>query len=48
MTRLGDYTAAIAELETAVEMGYPLVMVAAEPHLEKLKGKPQFAELTDG
>jgi serine/threonine-protein kinase len=48
MTRLGDYAAAMTELETAVEMGYPLVMLAAEPHLERLKDQPQFAALTGG
>lgn len=46
LTRLGDYKTALAELETAVEMGYPLVMLAAEPHLEKIKDQPQFATLT--
>ncbi|MHC4707349.1 MAG: tetratricopeptide repeat protein, partial [Planctomycetota bacterium] len=45
LTRLGEHTAALAELETAVEMGYPLVMLAAEPHLTDLKGKPRFVAL---
>ena len=45
LTRLGEHTAALVELETAVEMGYPLVMLAAEPHLTDLKGKPRFAAL---
>ncbi len=45
LTRMGEHTAALVELETAVEMGYPLVMLAAEPHLTELKGIPRFAAL---
>jgi hypothetical protein len=47
LTRLGEHTAALAELEKAVEMGYPLVMLAAEPHLTDLKGKPRFVALVN-
>ena len=47
LTQLGEHTAALAELETAVEMGYPLVMLAAEPHLTDLKGKPRFVALVN-
>jgi TolB-like protein/tetratricopeptide (TPR) repeat protein/DNA-binding winged helix-turn-helix (wHTH) protein len=46
LTRLEQHDAAIAELETAVEMGYPPVMLATEPHLEGLRPKPRFAALT--
>jgi len=45
LTRLGDRNAAMAKLEIAVEMGYPLVMLAAEPHLSDLKELPQFLAL---
>ncbi len=45
LTRMGEHTAALVELETAVEMGYPLVMLAAEPHLTELKEKPRFVAL---
>ncbi len=46
LTRLEERTAAMEALETAVEMGYPLVMLAAEPHLEVLREQPRFAALT--
>ncbi len=45
LTRQGDRSAALAKLETAVEMGYPLVMLAAEPHLRDLKDRPRFLAL---
>jgi len=45
LTRLGEHTAALVELESAVEMGYPLVMLAAEPHLTELKEQPRFVAL---
>jgi serine/threonine-protein kinase len=48
LTRLGEYTGALSELGIAVEMGYPLVMLAAEPHLEVLRDQPRFAALTGG
>jgi len=48
LTRRGEYTDALSELETAVSMGYPLVMLAAEPHLERLRNQPRFASLTGG
>jgi len=47
LTRMGEHTAALVELETAVEMGYPLVMLAAEPHLTELKEKPRFVALVN-
>lgn len=48
LTRLGDHEAAMAALETAVQMGYPLVMLAAEPQLESLQDQPRFLALTAG
>ncbi len=47
LTRMGEHTAALVELETAVEMGYPLVMLAAEPHLTELQEKPRFVALVN-
>jgi len=47
LSRLGDYAAAAVELETAVEMGYPPGMLAAEPHLKELKEKVEFSALMD-
>jgi TolB-like protein/tetratricopeptide (TPR) repeat protein/DNA-binding winged helix-turn-helix (wHTH) protein len=47
LTRQGQRSAALAELETAVEMGYPLVMLAAEPHLKELKQRPRFLALVN-
>jgi len=46
MTRRGEHTAALTELEVAVEMGYPLLMLAAEPHLASLRDQPRFIALT--
>jgi TolB-like protein/tetratricopeptide (TPR) repeat protein/DNA-binding winged helix-turn-helix (wHTH) protein len=46
LTRLGEHAAALSELEMAVERGYPVVMLAAEPHLEELRGEERFAALT--
>jgi hypothetical protein len=47
LTRQGKRSAALAELETAVDMGYPLVMLAAEPHLKDLKERPRFLALVN-
>jgi len=47
LTRLGERSAALAKLETAVDMGYPLVMLAAEPHLSDLKDRPRFLALVN-
>ena len=46
LTRQGEHTAALEELEIAVEMGYPLVMLAAEPHLAILRDEPRFSAMT--
>jgi tetratricopeptide (TPR) repeat protein/DNA-binding winged helix-turn-helix (wHTH) protein len=45
LTRMGQYTEALSELETAVEMGYPWVMLSAEPHLSDLREQPAFVAL---
>ena len=45
LSRLGEHTGALAELETAVEMGYPWVMLSAEPHLSDLREEPGFVAL---
>ena len=47
LARLGERSEALAKLETAVEMGYPLVMLAAEPHLADLKEGPRFLALVN-
>lgn len=44
-TRLGDLPAATLAIERAVELGYPVVMLAAEPYLEKLQDRKEFQEL---
>ena len=46
LTRQGAQTSALDELEMAVDMGYPLVMLAAEPHLHSLTDHPRFGALT--
>ncbi len=45
LMRRGEHTDALAELETAVEMGYPWVMLSAEPHLSDLREEPRFIAL---
>jgi tetratricopeptide (TPR) repeat protein/TolB-like protein/DNA-binding winged helix-turn-helix (wHTH) protein len=40
--RAGDRDAALKALRLAAEMGYSRQMLAAEPHLEPLRGDPQF------
>jgi TolB-like protein/Tfp pilus assembly protein PilF/DNA-binding winged helix-turn-helix (wHTH) protein len=47
LARLGERNEALAKLETAVEMGYPLVMLAAEPHLADLREGPRFLALVN-
>ncbi len=42
----GDDTALYDDLQAAVQMGYPLKLLAAEPHLGSLRGQPEFAALT--
>ena len=36
---------ALADLETAAAMGYPIKLIAAEPHLESLRNEPRFKAL---
>jgi adenylate cyclase len=45
--RLGDTESALDRLETAVEMGYPRVLIRAEPHLAVLHGSPRFSALVN-
>lgn len=47
-TRRGDLSAATEAIKTAVQLGYPLQMVAAEPHLADLRGEKEFVELLEG
>ena len=44
-TRLGQYDAAIHSLESAVAMGYPSKMLAAEPYLAELRSRDDFQTL---
>jgi TolB-like protein/tetratricopeptide (TPR) repeat protein len=46
-TRLGDTESALDRLEAAVEMGYPRVLIEAEPHLAVLHGSPRFVALVN-
>lgn len=45
--RLGDTESALDRLETAAEMGYPRVLIRAEPHLAVLHGSPRYAALVN-
>ncbi|MEE8108001.1 MAG: tetratricopeptide repeat protein, partial [Gammaproteobacteria bacterium] len=38
---------ALADLETAAAMGYPVKLIAAEPHLESLRNEPRFKALLE-
>lgn len=44
--RAGDTSTVYDDLQAAVAMGYPLKLLAAEPHLRRLRGQPEFAALT--
>ena len=44
--RTGDASAVYDHLQAAVATGYPLKLIAAEPHLAPLRSQPQFAALT--
>jgi tetratricopeptide (TPR) repeat protein/DNA-binding winged helix-turn-helix (wHTH) protein len=44
LAREGDIEGAIAALEVAVDLGYPVAFLAAEPHLEALRSHEDFAE----
>jgi tetratricopeptide (TPR) repeat protein/TolB-like protein/DNA-binding winged helix-turn-helix (wHTH) protein len=48
LARQGEAPAAIDSLETAAEMGWPLAMIAAEPHLRSLRDEQRFQELIRG
>jgi tetratricopeptide (TPR) repeat protein len=43
--RSGEFSSAYGDLKAAIEKGYPLEMLAAEPHLKAIRGEPQFLEL---
>jgi Flp pilus assembly protein TadD len=45
LLRDDEYSAAIAALDTAIELGYPRQLLAAEPHLDKLANDSRFLEL---
>ena len=47
LVQLGNYAMAISKLETAVETGYPLALMAVEPHLRSLESEPRFQTLID-
>jgi hypothetical protein len=44
--RAGDTETVYDDLQAAVAMGYPLKLLAAEPHLQRLRGEAEFAALT--
>jgi tetratricopeptide (TPR) repeat protein len=43
--RAGDRTSAFKDIQSAVEMGYPPGLLAAEPHLKALRDDPEFKAL---
>jgi tetratricopeptide (TPR) repeat protein len=43
--RSGEMSSAYQDLEAAIEKGYPLEMLAAEPHLRSIREDPQFLAL---
>ncbi len=45
LARMGNLDAALDRLEMAVDMGYPLALIGAEPHFEMLHSEPRFADL---
>jgi Flp pilus assembly protein TadD len=45
--RMGETENALDRLEAAVEMGYPRVLIRAEPHLAALRESVRFAEIAD-
>jgi len=45
LVQRGDHSAAISSLETAIEKGFPIALMAAEPHLETLLREPRFQGL---
>lgn len=45
LLELGDFNGAFSELERAKDMGFPTVLIAADPDFESLRASPQFAVL---
>ena len=43
--RSGEFSSAYDDLDAAIEKGYPLEMLAAEPHLRPVRNEPRFLEL---
>ncbi len=44
-TQLGDYSVAVDSLKAAIENGYPVTMLAAEPYLDELRSDDDFQSL---
>jgi hypothetical protein len=44
--RTGEQTAVFEELQAAVDLGYPLELLAAEPHLRSIRHEPRFEALS--
>jgi serine/threonine-protein kinase len=44
--RMGERTAVFEELQAAVDLGYPLELLAAEPHLRSIRNEPRFEALS--
>jgi tetratricopeptide (TPR) repeat protein/DNA-binding winged helix-turn-helix (wHTH) protein len=44
---LGDPRAAAADINRAVVLGYPRVLVTADPGLSSIRGEPEFIEVTE-
>lgn len=47
LLRAGNENAAVEALQVAAEKGYSKAMLAAEPHLETLRGDPRFAAIVN-
>src|SRR5690606_31454227 len=45
--RAGEIDAALDRLEKAVEMGYSLAIIGAEPHLAGLRDRERFVQLVE-
>ncbi len=45
LLELGDLNGALSELEKAKDMGFPVVLIAADPDFEALRESPRFAIL---
>lgn len=44
--RLGETTTVYQELQAAIDLGFPLELLAAEPHLKSIQHDPRFVALT--